>query len=57
VSLHVHHTRKVYEQIVQRMRKGGWQVEYERTALGTRGSVYIHLVDTLKIFGCGESST
>ena len=39
---------KVYEKLVARMKKCGWKVEYKQVALGTRGSVYSHLVDTLK---------
>ena len=29
------------------MKKCGWKVEYKQVALGTRGSVYSHQVDTL----------
>ena len=33
----------MYEQLVARMKRCGWKVEYKQVALGTRWSVYIHL--------------
>ena len=48
---------KVYEKLVARMKKCGWKVEYKQVALGTRGSVYIHLVDTLKWLGVKDLNT
>jgi len=42
------------------MKKCGWNVEYiqyKQVALGTRGSVYSHLVDTLKWLGVKDFNT
>ena len=48
---------KVYETLVARMKKCGWKVEYKQVALGTRGTVYSHLVDTLKWLGVKDLNT
>jgi hypothetical protein len=47
----------MYEKLVARMERGGWQVEYKQVALGTGGSVYNHLADTLKWLGVKNFNT
>ena len=47
----------MYEQLVARMKRCGWKVEYKQVALGTRGSVYSHLTDTLTWSGAQNFKT
>ena len=39
------------------MKRCGWKVEYKRAALGTRGSAYSHLTDTLTGLGAQKFKT
>jgi hypothetical protein len=48
---------KVYEQLVARMKQCSWKVEYKQVALGTRGSVYRHLTNTLTWLGVQSFKT
>jgi hypothetical protein len=48
---------KLYEQLVARMKRCGWKVEYKQVALGTRGSVYNHLTNTLTWLGVQSFKT
>ena len=39
------------------MKKCGWEVEHKQVALGTRGSMYSDLVDTLNWLGVKDFNT